>query len=105
MKKTIALAIALLFALPFLGCIAAPVVPPTGLMYTDLQAPLTFRAEPTTKRGTASTYSILALVAWGNGGVHAAAQNGGIREVKNVEYEFYNVLGVYQRYTTVVYGD
>jgi TRL-like protein family len=104
-KTFLALAISVPLALTFAGCIAAPVVPPTGLVYTDIQAPLTFRAEPSTKRGTASTSSILGLFAWGDGGVNAAAHNGAIHDVKQVEYEFLNVIGVYQRYTTVVYGD
>lgn len=88
-----------------LGCIAAPVVPPIGLVYTELDAPLAPRGEVGSRRGTSTVTSILFLVSTGDGSVRAAAQNGGIREVKLVDYEYTNVLGVYQRYTTVVYGD
>jgi len=88
-----------------LGCIAAPVVPPIGLVYTDLDAPLAPRGDVGSKRGTSTVTSILFLVSTGDGSVRAAARNGGIREVKLVDYEYKNVLGVFQRYTTVVYGD
>ena len=88
-----------------LGCIAAPVVPPIGLVYTDLDAPLAPRGDVGSKRGTSTVTSILFLVSTGDGSVRAAAKNGGIREVKLVDYEYKNVLGVFQRYTTVVYGD
>jgi hypothetical protein len=41
----------------------------------------------------------------GDGGVKAAAANGGITQVKRVDYEYYNLIGIYQRYKTVAYGD
>jgi len=88
-----------------LGCLAAPVVPPIGLVYTEMDAPLASRGEVGSKRGTSTVTSILFLVSTGDGSVRAAAQNGGIRNVKLVDYQYSNVLGVYQRYTTVVYGD
>jgi hypothetical protein len=102
----IALASLLLgFAGSTLGCIAAPVVPPIGLAYTELDAPLAPRGEVGSKRGTSTVTAILFLVSTGDGSVRAAARNGGISDVKLVDYEYRNVLGVYQRYTTVVYGD
>ena len=88
-----------------LGCIAAPVVPPIGLVYTDLDAPLAPRGEVGSRRGTSTVTAFLFLVSTGDGSVRAAAKNGGIRDVKLVDYEYKNVLGVFQRYTTVVYGD
>ena len=111
MLSTKTIRIALLGCLLFgvagsmLGCIAAPVVPPIGLLYTDLDAPLAPRGDVGSRRGTSHVTSILFLVSTGDGSVRAAAQNGGIRDVKLVDYEYTNVLGVYQRYTTVVYGD
>lgn len=105
-KLSLALAACLVLgsaALP--GCIAAPVVPPLGLLYTDIEAPLAPKGEAGSKRGTSHVVSILGLVSTGDGSVKAAAANGGIHDVTLVDYEFTNVLGVYQRYTTVVYGN
>jgi hypothetical protein len=87
------------------GCVAAPVVPPLGIVYTDVRAPLVPAGVVGSKRGTASVIAILGLFSWGDGGIRRAAANGNIQEVKLVDYEFKNVLGVYQRYTTVAYGD
>lgn len=88
-----------------LGCVAAPVVPPLGLVYTEIQAPLAPKGDVGSKRGTSQVVAILGLVAWGDGSLKAAAANGNITNVKLVDYEFKNVIGVYQRYTTVAYGD
>jgi hypothetical protein len=96
---------ALGLALGLTGCIGAPVVPPLGVLYTDIDAPLSLVGETGMKRGEASVTAILGLVSTGDGSVKAAAQAGGITRVKHVDYEFTNVIGVYQRYTTVVYGD
>ena len=96
----------LLGSLSFIGCITAPVVPPLGIVYSDVNAPLSTQGgQAGTKRGTADVKSILGVVSWGDGSVRAAAKQGGITEVKLVDYEYKNVLGVYQRYTTVAYGD
>lgn len=105
-KPSLALAACLVLGSAVLpGCIAAPVVPPLGIVYTDIEAPLAPKGEAGSKRGTSTVVSILGLVSTGDASVKAAASSGGISEVKLVDYEFTNVLGVYQRYTTVVYGD
>lgn len=96
---------ALAVAFGAMGCIGAPIVPPLGLIYTDIDAPLTLAGKAGSRRGEASVTSILGLVSTGDGSVKAAAAAGGIKQVVRVDYEFYNVLGVYQRYTTVAYGD
>ena len=110
MKKILALTTTVAvfgLALGTTGCIGAPVVPPLGLIYTDTEAPLTLGPSDNTgqRRGTASVTSYLMLVSLGDGSVKAAAENGGIRKVERVEYEFTNILGLYQRYTTVAYGN
>ena len=97
----------LLGSVSMIGCITAPVVPPLGLIYSGVDAPLSIQGGQTgSKRGVAQVTSILGLVAWGDGSIRAAARQGNITEVKLVDYEFKNVLfGIYQRYTTVAYGD
>lgn len=90
------------------GCLIAPVIPPAGMVYTGYSAPLDldYQATPTagTKVGRASTMSVLGLVAWGDGSAEAAARAGMIQTIDGADYEYLNVLGVFQRYTTVVRG-
>ena len=105
MKKLTTAVAALFLAVGSLGCLGAPVVPPLGLLYTDLDAPLSLNGEVGNRRGEASVVAILGLISTGDGSVRAAARNGGISRVERVDYEFYNVLGIYQRYTTVAYGN
>ena len=105
MKKTVILLGSLLLMAGSTGCIGAPVVPPLGLVYTQIGAPLSLKGQPGGKRGESEVVAILGLVSTGDASVRAAAKNGGITNVTHVDYEFQNVLGVYQRYTTVVYGN
>ncbi len=87
------------------GCIFAPVVPPRGILFTDQKAPLFPGAKPGTKVGQASAHNILFLVGWGDSGLGAALRDGGITEVRHTDYRALNYLLVYQRYTTIVYGE
>jgi len=105
--KTILLTTGLLSLFVLSGCgVIAPVVPPTGLLYTDMQAPITTGpAEVGTKRGEASVTAILGLISTGDGSVAAAARNGRISKVSRVDYTYDNILGLYQKYTTIVYGE
>ena len=48
---------------------------------------------------------MLGIVAWGDGSMHAAAENGGITTIRSADYEFFSAFGIYTTYTTVVYGD
>jgi hypothetical protein len=85
----------------------APVVPPPALVQ-NYKAPLDIDNDETqlgSKLGTSSTQNILGLVSWGDGSTRAAAQNGGISTIRSADYEFYSVLGIYSKYTTIVHGD
>lgn len=109
MARVVAIGVACCFAVVLMsGCMVAPVVPPAGGIYNDWKAPLNYEQQGNQfglKTGTASTGSILGLVAWGDGSIRAAAANGGITKVNNADYEYFNVIGIYQRYTTIVYGE
>ncbi|HKK50342.1 MAG TPA: TRL-like family protein, partial [Myxococcota bacterium] len=103
-----ALAALLLFALATSGCYSAPIMPPNGVVYTDIEAPLSpvaFGRSIGARKGEASSQSILGLVAWGDASVEAAARDGLITEPKHIDYGYFNVLGVYQSFTTIVRGD
>lgn len=90
------------------GYFSSPVVPPPGWAFTDYAAPQDADLDETSlgnKTGTASSENVLGLVAWGDASVQTAARNGGIDQINQTDYRFFNILGVYSKYTTVVYGE
>ena len=58
----------------------------------------------TSKRGEAVVTGIL-LVAYGDGTIPAAMSNGGITKLQRIEYDYFNVLGIYSKKTTIAYGE
>jgi hypothetical protein len=81
----------------------------SGCLYTHVRSPLDTNLNETRlgdKVGEASARSILWLVAWGDAGSRAAAVNGGITVLRQMDVEVLIVLfGVYAQTTTIVYGD
>lgn len=100
------------------GCVQpprAPVVPPTGFIFTQVAAPLQTDLSETDvrslKSGESATNMILIpliflnpQISWGDGSVKAASAEGKIDEVEFADYEFMSVLGVYSQTKTKVYG-
>jgi len=80
-----------------------------GCAYMDVRRPLDMdynNTELGSKVGQAHSRSILWLVAWGDAGTKAAADNGGIKVIKHADYEMFVVLfGLYSRMSTILYGD
>ena len=95
--------------IPTAGCaVQAPVVPPIAGLFTDVHAPLDVDFDNTKvalKKGESSSMSILGLVAVGDASSRTAAANGDIKTIESADYRYFNVFGVYQRYTTIVYGE
>jgi hypothetical protein len=87
------------------GCVFASVAPPRGLIYTDQKAPLFSGREAGSKAGRADAHCILFLVGWGDSGLRAAMQDGGITEVRHSDYRIQNYMLIYQKYTTIAYGE
>ncbi|MBX3728337.1 MAG: TRL-like family protein [Candidatus Sumerlaeia bacterium] len=90
------------------GCYQAPVMPPVGWVYSEFTAPLDYDQETSLvgeRAGRASSMSILGLVALGDCSINTAARQGGITTLHGADYEFFNVLGVYQKFTVVVRGE
>jgi hypothetical protein len=56
------------------------------------------------KKGEACAMSILGLVTTGDAGIKAAAAAGGVTQISAVDSSHFNVLGIYQRYCTIVSG-
>ena len=91
------------------GCMVAPVVPPIGGVFNNTVAPLDVDMEATklgSRQGESSCFSILGLVSIGDASINAAAKNGGITTIQHADYKYMNVFfGVFQEYTTIVYGE
>ena len=91
------------------GCAyVAPVVPPLGWIYSDISAPIDTDANQTTvapKVGESESMSILGLVALGDASIRTASANANISKIDHVDYSYFNVLFVYQKFTTRVYGE
>ena len=81
----------------------------SGCAYTNVQRPLGTEFNKTelgTKTGQSSNRSVLWLVAWGDGGTKAAAENGNIKVIRHADTRIFSVLfGLYSKVTTIVYGD
>jgi len=45
------------------------------------------------------------VFATGDASISAAAASGGISRIHHVDHETLNILGIYAKYTTVVYGE
>ncbi|MBL7081406.1 MAG: TRL-like protein family [Candidatus Omnitrophica bacterium] len=102
-KNGLSLVIILVAVLLLSGCATFL---PYGQLYTNVKAPVAATGDVSySKVGTATATSILGIVATGDASIDAAARDGGITEIKYVDYEVNNILGIYGQYTTTVYGD
>ena len=106
MRILCATTIAAMLAALLAGCFTAPVMPPTGFVYSAYEAPMDVNTDATQmgRRGEAVAHCVLGLVSWGDASIAAAAAENGITSVNHADYGFFHVLGVYQRFTTIVYG-
>ena len=81
----------------------------SGCLYTDVKVPLDTDLDRTqlgSKVGESTSKGVMWLVAWGDAGTQAAAQNGGITTILHADRKVYSILfGLYSTQTTVVYGD
>ena len=110
MKKLIGFNILTALVLSLMtGCVTAPFVPPQGMAFSQTAAPLDIEFEDTkiagTKSGRAEITCILGLFTFGDASSKAAAANGGITTIDHADYEHFNVLGIFQKTTVIVYGN
>lgn len=107
-KALFALAVCSTFLLS--GCISyvAPVMPPQGLFFTSISAPLDTDAEATDvsnmSSGSASTLCVLKLFAFGDASVATAAREGNLATVEHLDYSYLNVLFFFENFTVTAYG-
>jgi uncharacterized protein YceK len=104
MKKIVLpLLVVPLLALVLSGCATYM---PAGAIYVGAKGAIATTDNISySKIGKATATSILGLVATGDSSIKTAVANGGITKIKYVDYEVENILGIYGKYTTVVYGD
>ena len=117
MKRPLLIFAVLSLAAGLNGCrsFTAPVKPPAGILYTDYKAPLMIDYKGgsfgSKKGNSTSRYLripnpwVQADFAWSDAAMRSAAMEGGITTIKGADYEFLNVLGIYQQFTVYVYGD
>lgn len=81
----------------------------SGCIYSNVQRPLGTEFNKTElgeKTGRSSSYSVLWLVAWGDAGTKAAADEGKIKVIRHADLQVFSLLfGLYSKVSTVVYGD
>jgi len=81
----------------------------SGCAYVNIRAPYDDNIDNTdfgSKTGTATAYSVLWIVSWGDASYSAAARNGNIRVMKHADQEIqYFLFGVFSRWSVIVYGD
>lgn len=76
-----------------------------GAVYTGVTTPVEVTSnEVGDKVGTASTISVLGIVAVGDGGVNKAAKMAGISKISHVDVETTSVLGLFTLQKYFVYG-
>ena len=107
MKKFYLASMVLLFALTSCSYVA-PVVPPSGFLFQNIKAPLDIDVNQTKvydKQGEASSSSVLGLFSFGDCSINTAARNGNIKTIEHADYEYFNILWLYQQFKVVVYGE
>lgn len=107
MKTVVMLMVVAVVAIGLAGCYSTPIMPPSGWIYSSIKAPLDPNLSQTTlgpKMGSAETQSVFGMVATGDCSIKTAARNGGIQTVTYADYEYFNMLGVFQRFIVTVYG-
>lgn len=88
-----------------MGCLP-PKSPVYGFVYMDVKA-----AKNATnnmlgkKRGEAYCESIVGVIARGDCSIQTAAKNAHITRISHVDYHAESVLGVYTKWTVIVYGN
>ena len=98
------------------GCTTfrTPVKPPTGLLFTQVSAPLSVNFDKTpvcTKQGMAKTFyfhdPILTGMnfAWGRAGIYEAAKAAGLETVEYADYRYTMIFGIFGTFEVTAYGN
>lgn len=106
MKKimtSVATFVACTLLLTSCSTVSSPVL---GVLYTSAKGPGAVTSNTLGQKvGTSEATSILGLIGTGDASVEAAAKAAGIKKISHVDYEASNILGIYAKHTTIVYGE
>lgn len=103
----------LMFIFLISGCVGmdAPFQPPTGLLFTNIKAPLKTNLKDTSfniNQGEARTFAFhygIWSFASGDASAQSAMINAFVNKADYADYEYMNILfGLYESATVVVYG-
>jgi hypothetical protein len=86
------------------GCVVGvgPIIAPVTV---NMKGPVSAgSAAGSPKVGKASAWG-LGFFGTGDASISAAMQNGGITRIHHVDHETLNIIGIYAKYTTIVYGE
>ena len=76
-----------------------------GMLFTQTDAAVAVgSASSADKVGTAESTAIICF-ATGDSSISKAMANGGITKIHHIDAKVFSVLGLYAKYTTVVYGE
>ena len=95
----------------FIVLFIAALIPACGLIYTDIKTPMAklsvqMTADEQSKIGKASCTSYVWIIGIGDCSVTEAMKNGEIKKVHHIDTEIKSIFfGIYERYTTVIYGE
>lgn len=90
------------------GCYTAPIETPPGILFSDISSTVSTdmnRTPVSVAEGRARSYSVLGIIAWGDSSLTAAAREGKLKYVTHLDFEYYNILFCYQRFTLVARGE
>ena len=106
MKKCLSISAAAALAALCSGCFTAPFMPPQGII-TSYSAPLTTEGpcKEGAKKGSSSAINMLCLLTVGDCSLNAAIKDGGLKEMYYADYEYMNVLWLFQKVTVDVVGE
>ena len=91
----------------YAGCVTPSGAPITGMLITtSLKGPVAMgdSGVKPEKTGTAEAEGIV-FFASGDASIEAAMKAGDIKEVHHVDCEVFSILGIYTKWTTIVYGE
>ena len=101
LTQIISLSVVVMF---FGGCLA--VTPVKGVAVTSAQGPITATTyDQSARTGKSCAYSVMGLFSWGDASINAAKNAGQIKQVASVDFDTFNVLGIYGSFCTVVRGN
>jgi hypothetical protein len=105
MVKRVRAFVTILCGATLLGGCAVAHGPVTASLVFDMKGPVSSgTATGSSKVGRAEAWGILVYGA-GDASISAAMRNGGITRVHHVDNQTTNILGVYAKYITIVYGE